>query len=220
LTFFNTQIYKKLHLKFFVKKAKYIFTGFRTDMTNSINFRAKFIKNDYIKNFDKINNTYKPLKVAIVELDSKKQSDIFAISNICKNWKKAKYIDSIIRIMKCIFSGFLDKDERKIYALTTQKKHYDQLQSDKILGITEIDLSKGEGVYLDYIQVNPDFLYTNTNPNRKYKNIGKCILDFIKDFYKKEITLCSDYRVIDFYEKNGFKSEDESNFCYQWKPEI
>lgn len=187
-------------------------------MTNSINFRAKFIKNDYIRKIDTTCNTYKPSKVTLVELDGGKQSDLFAVSDISKNWKNEKYASSIARIMQCLFSGFLDKNERKIFALTTQKEHFNRLQSDKILGITEIDLSKGKGVYLDYIQVNPKYMYTKTNPNRKYKDVGKCILDFIKNFYKKEITLCSDFRVTNFYEKNGFELEDASNFCYQWKP--
>lgn len=187
-------------------------------MTYSVNFGAKFIKKDYIKKFDASSNAYKPLRTNFVELDGKSQSDIFAVGDISEDWKDAKYASSIARIMQCLFSGFLDKNERKIYALTTQKKHFNKLQSDKILGITEIDLSKGEGVYLDYLQVNPKFMHSKTKPDRKFKDVGRCIINSIKDLYKREITLCSDYRAANFYEKNGFEMIDPENFCYQWKP--
>ena len=185
-------------------------------INNSINFKARYVSSDNIKRFDWMKKTYNPAKVNIIELDSANISDIKAIHKLVKNWKGAEYIHSIAGIICSMHARYIDKNEHSVYAVTTQKKNFAKLNSKKILGLAEVKTTRDDSVNLDYLQVNPDYIYSVKN--RKYNGVGKCILDFIKNTYMKTITLRSDYTATDFYEKNGFEIADPKKMSYVWNP--
>ena len=186
-------------------------------MINSINFGAKLVScGDTIQQFDWLKRSYTPAKVNIVELDATDFYDMKVVREVAKNWKDAKYIDSISGIVNSIFARFIDKTEHSIYAVTTQKKNHSRLKTKKILGLAEINTSKEDNIKLDFLQVKPE--YMQTEKDRKYRGIGQCLLNFLKKFHKKSIFLHSDYSVTPFYEKNDFEVLEPGKLDYIWKP--
>ena len=78
-------------------------------------------------------------------------------------------------------------------------------------------ICNNDEVHLDYLEVNPKYAYPEKS--RKYKGIGSCMLDFLKNFYKKTITLNSDFKVTEFYTRNKFNVLQEGKLDYIWEPE-
>lgn len=185
-------------------------------INNSITFGARLVSTDNIKQFDWIRKSYHPQKVSIVELDPTDYTDLQAVKKVAENWHDAQYAASISGIVHSIFAHFIDKKEHAIYAITTQNKNHGKLNNKKILALAEVNTSKDDRINLDYLQVNPNFMYLAKN--KKFKGIGKCMLDFLKNTYNKIITLRSDYKAIPFYEKNGFTILEPGKLEYFWFP--
>ena len=183
----------------------------------SISFGAKFITTQNIKQLDHISKQYLPYKISIVQVDGKKESDVKAVYNAIKNWKNASYAQSIQGVLNSIFADFLSPEEFSVFAVTTQKKNHSKLNSKKILALAEVDTHRKDKIHLDYLQVDPSFMHTSNS--RKYKGIGSCVLDFLKNNFRMPITLQSDFKVTDFYIKNKFDLIEKDKFNYQWIPE-
>ena len=72
-----------------------------------------------------------------------------------------------------------------IYALTTQKNKYKNLNHKKILGLLEYNDNFENGGKIEILQTKPDDTYTK-NKNPEYKQIGKMLTKSVIDFYKKQ----------------------------------
>ena len=76
------------------------------------------------------------------------------------------------------------------------------------MGLTQLHDYEPNVHYIDYLQTKP--VYTANNPDREYKDIGRRILDNLKNIFRKDtLKLSSLYEdgIIDFYIKNNFKFE-------------
>lgn len=186
-------------------------------MTNSISFGARYITGGSIQQRDILTRVYSPRKVSIVQIDGVNEADVKAVSNAVKKWKNAVYAPAIRSMLDCIFAGFVSQKEQSVLAITTQKKNFNKLNSKKIIALAEIDKRNNDEVHLDYLEVNPKYAYPEKS--RKYKGIGSCMLDFLKNFYKKTITLNSDFKVTEFYTRNKFNVLQEGKLDYIWEPE-
>ena len=83
--------------------------------------------------------------------------------------------------------------------------------------ITDQEYDKYLRELINIEKMYPKYAYPETS--RKYKGIGSCMLDFLKNFYKKTITLNSDFKVTEFYTRNKFHVMQEGKFDYIWNPE-
>lgn len=185
-------------------------------MINSISFGAKYISSDNIKQLDLFKKTYSPRKVSIVKIDGTNEADVKAVGKAVTKWKDAAYAQSIQCVLNSIFARFIEPEERTVFAITTQNKNHGKLKNKKILALAEVNTSKDSTINLDYLQVNPDYIHTAKS--RKYKGIGSCMLNFLKQTFQKPITLQSDFHVTNFYTKNKFDVLDAKKFKYIWNP--
>ena len=170
-----------------------------------INFKANFIRNTNIQQV--INNSYVAKQVALVELDTKDKNDISALKTVADKWENKTQ-----GYTRCIYYDatkdfkFSDTTEH-YYAITLQNKNHKYLQPENILGLALFSKhNNGSTNELKWLQVNPDTNYNNKPKpnNRFFKNIGRSLVNFIKEVSDKTINVYSDADAIDFYEKLGF----------------
>lgn len=183
-------------------------------MTNSINFRAKLINTAQIKKLNP-NGTYSPQKISIVEIDPTNIQDIFAISDAAKYWTGEKYASNISYTTNCLFHNILDRKKYKVFAATEQLNNLDNLEENKILGMTDVKKTGKRTVELNYIQVNQDYHLFMDKP--RHKNIGTSIMDTLKSLYDKIELTAARGSVKDFYIKNGFKNVNPEENKYLWE---
>ena len=184
-------------------------------MTNSISFKAKFIQNGQIKKLNKISGKYISTSVKIIELENKKE-DVRIVKQLNDSWKNSKYTDYIYGTLYSSFSHPTPDNNRKVYAITTQTSNLKNLKSANILGLADIETESNSEIVLKYLQIAPETNFDNEN--RKYKQIGKCFLDYLKVFFNKTIKVNSDIHAIRFYEKNNFKPVSSNKLDYIWHP--
>ena len=185
-------------------------------MYNSISFKANFIDIAVIKQ----NNV--PHIASFVELDTKSKNDKELIKKISSEWDEFAHSNLKVRfneanydkndllekqssIINSIKDDFLlthPEFKKHFYAITTQHKNFNNLSSNSILGIVEVNpLSNEEYLFIEYMKTNPKYAF----PNRKrYTNVGKAIINEIKKRYNKDISLYALKSVYNFYLKNGF----------------
>ena len=162
----------------------------------NISFKANFIHNQNI-----IKNNKKS-SVSFVQIDTNNSKDIQAIKELDFLWGRKTYAGDI-------YQNILDNkrnnnfNNQKYYILTNQKNNFDIIDSEKILGITEIQTNQYFNK-INFLQVAPNEKFDN--PYRKYKHIGKGIINSIKEIFSdKTIILYSNQNSIPFYKKMGFK---------------
>lgn len=189
-------------------------------MDNSINFTAKFIQTSKVQKLS--NRFYKNFDASFVELNRK---DLNALEETTKEWDEI-FSNAITNNAKNKLRHY--KTKFHVYALTTQKENFAELQPKKILGLVEYQ----EGLGCDEInllQVNPKYKNYERNfidklvniikgERVEYKNSGKSILDSLKSIYKnRRIDVDSATAATGFYEKNGFKSIYKNGTNYTWR---
>lgn len=165
-----------------------------------VSFKAQFINRCNIQKYSKSTRSFLPSEVSFIELDTNKWRDRRALRKISKKWEHS-LADNIYRSQKS------DKKLR-IFALTEQQSNFEKLDAEKVLGLTQLQDSEPNVHYIDYLQTKP--VYTANNPDREYKDIGRRILDNLKNIFRKDtLKLSSLYEdgIIDFYIKNNFKFE-------------
>lgn len=165
-----------------------------------VGFKAQFINKCNIQKYSSNTCSFLPREASFIELDAKKWRDRRTLRKITKKWDYSFATD--------IYRSQKSKNNLRIFALTEQKTNFEKLDVEKILGLTQIQELESNVHYIDYLQTKP--AYTANNPDRKYKNIGRKILDNLKNIFRKEtLKLSSLYEdgVIDFYTKNNFKFE-------------
>lgn len=176
---------------------------------NSINFNGTYVSKHQIK---KINDdgSLTNKRVALVRLDANSDNDANTLSSVNASWMNGytfadKINDDLMDYVET--EGF----QRTFLALTTQKKNFRSLVSEKVVGLAELIHSSGapDEVKIKYIQVNPK--QTANVPNRTLKEIGTAILDGIKSLYPtKDLALhAGDDGLVAFYKKNGFILESD-----------
>lgn len=165
---------------------------------NSINFTANFIK--YVPIKKREDDKYKPYVASLIKIDKSNNEDINALKEISKNWG-----ESFAQIVNDDAIKNKQNDNIHIYALTTQKSKYKNLNHKKILGLLEYNDNFEDGGKIEILQTKPDDISTN-NENPEFKRIGKMLTKSIIDFYRKQkIIVRSTDEANGFYENLGFK---------------
>lgn len=164
-------------------------------------FGAKLINKVKVGKLD--GSIYRQRAAYFVELEPNLEEDYKAIKEIAKYWEKGKYVCNIAN-MATSQRSFKDSNNNiKIYALTKQFNGNRGINSDSILGITQVcEVRKGETTNVEYLETNPEFVYSM---NREYKGVGKGILDSLKNLYQRIFLIAAKSKSVhDFYIKNGF----------------
>ena len=175
-----------------------------------ISFTSSFLKTVYIPHNTQTGEV-EITEASIVELSSKDKNDIEALGKTSKEWQKIKsgYAPSIYYEM---FKPRLypDVNYEKILALTTQNEDYNKLDYQKILGLA-VYSDKTEPVNeISWLQTNPKTNFETKN-KREYKELGKKLVDYMKEISDKPLYVQSSDKAIKFYEKQGFEAIDDSH---------
>ncbi len=171
----------------------------------NISFKANYICSSQVKKNDK------PCSLSFVQIDTKNSSDMTALRELDYMWGRKTYFSDISDNANLDHLYGLNSKFKQYYALTTQTKDFNKLDSEQILGLVQVepDVHYNE---INYLQVLPTQNYSN--PEREYKNVGSSIIDTITKIYpNKKIMLYSTDAALNFYKKIGFV-QDESEKRY------
>lgn len=166
----------------------------------TISFGANFLNSAQVYKKAQ-NNEYKKTKVSFVKMNPKDDKDIETLDNIQKYWDYDKYAPNIYNFALKIRKNELPQKRFKIYALTTQNTDFENLDDRNILGAVLGETTKKDFLYIDYLQVNPKYIYY---PDTDYKRNGSAILDSLKTHYSEIMLKPTKGSTEKFYEKNGF----------------
>lgn len=164
---------------------------------NNINFTGTYIAPATIyKNKE-------PIKAAIVKVD---KNDLKSLARVVDRWD-TDLSDKIVNNLyyKEIPTGV------KIYALSSQRGGYQNLEDSKVHALFE--MVDGKSKYtLQYLEVDPQHQYGKniSKPNKnKLSSVGKACIDFIKSTFakEKETDLFALEEAKPFYEKIGCKKD-------------
>lgn len=181
---------------------------------NQTNFNANFIRNVNIKKLDTKTHTYKPFKASFVEFDPENNEDFIALIKARMSWKGGVYAGNIVEHAGHIRDKYISPLINHIYVLTTQNDNFKHLDSEKILGMAEMQSDSIQPDELRYLQVKPT--QKHGLHNRTYRLVGSKILSELKKIYNKKITLLASYSAANFYEKHGFEVTDSMLLEYTW----
>lgn len=175
-------------------------------MISQITFKAKYVSTHRIK---QLNDNSSP-KVNLVELDPMSEKDIQAIKTVNLMWKDGyTYADDILDDL-CDYVE-TNLPQKVFLALTTQKKNFQELIPEKILGLGDILTEpNSDQIKIKRLQTAPNEEYNN--PKRNLAGIGRALLDGIKKMFPVNITLDSEKDAIEFYLKNGFEFLNKKSY--------
>lgn len=178
-----------------------------------ISFTASYICNANIK-YNNRKNKQVDKEIAIVELDKSSENDRNAIFKAAMLWDRPctqNYAWNVYNRMEC--NKFDEVEKEHFIALTSQKDDYDKLDYKKILGVTQFSELYRDENSIDWFQVKPLYNYVSSKNHRKYSHVGDQMIKYIiQNYHNKPIYVSSAEEAIEFYEKYGFKSEDNSEF--------
>jgi len=180
-------------------------------------FGAKFINKINIEKIEP-NKKYLNTEVNFVEIEPDNYNDILALKNCSNTWKRQQYADSILNAAEKMHKKCKYYENGKIYALTAQTDNFKKLKSEDILGLTYISTLAQNFSYINFIQVNPEHIYSQ---QPKYLGIGTAILNSLKRLnHTLKLISKNDDKVIRFYEKNNFIKDDGYTHHYTWVREL
>lgn len=182
-------------------------------MHNQISFKANYISAATIQQRTP-QFTFTDKKVSFVQLDPESTLDRNSIFTLDHNWEHRKtFANEIFEDMNDC-TDFYNHAGKKFFALTTQKNHFEILESEKILGITEIINGMRDTLKLKYLQVHPQHKWTSEAA--AFKHIGSAILDSLKRHFPAcDIILESVPDAKNFYRANGFKQFSREHFIFK-----
>ena len=169
-----------------------------------ITFKAQYIQPTTIKRRG-LDGNFHDYKASIVELNADSENDLLALNKANCEWGNCKTIlCDITRIFNFLNNKTRESQAERFFALTKQKENFEKLNEKDLLGVLQTRRNKDQTLEIENFQVAPD---TNYNAVvRNYKNIGKSLIECIKEVFKneKEILLEAEKSSIPFYEKQGF----------------
>lgn len=186
-----------------------------TENCNAVSFNAKFIKPVLVKKMNSETNRYHNVSVSVVEVLPQDLCDVYSISITAKSWENDLFAGNIAYNLSQLFQSKTKDTDLRFFALTKQKENFDDLESDDILGLCEINQSRPNELQLNYIQTNPQFIYSLGLA--AYKGIGTALIKFLHSMENIDIiTLIArkTYAVSNFYKKNGFINTENNKFVY------
>ena len=178
-----------------------------------VNFKANFINTATVKKYAKNTNQYINKKATFLELDLTSSKDIEILKKLSFSWNAA-FLKSVLKNVEKKLPNW------KVYTLTIQNNDFNNIDSEKILGIAQTSKQDSQSINLEYLQVRPE--YTHLNSQRKFKQVGSSIIDCLKKIEcVTRINVVSILEEVDFYILNGFFYDmdilQESNLFWQRK---
>lgn len=190
----------------------------RTNSVNNLIFNAKIIKKPKVKRSDDISQKYVPDTVRFLKIDTTSPDEVRALSTAGRYWENSSSFATDIAYDAYLNSTCGEKADlrKEFFILTKQKDNFDKINCDDILGMAEITHKSKKKVILDYLQVNPEYVYQLGAP--KFINCGRAIIKSIQQRNRnRTIELRSTLTAVPFYEKMGFKPKIEGYVEYYWK---
>ena len=177
-----------------------------------ISFKASLINYTTINRINPRNEQY---ITSFVELDTRNQEDFLALQSIAKKWENGfSLAQDVYNDFKCDRNGthLFESVKKRFFALINEKKPVKMLDPDSILGIASVSNEQDEAFVLEFLQTNPEHKYGNEN--RKFKHIGKALLNSIIDILpNKDLKLYPvDKDAELFYRKNIFVKKQKAGF--------
>lgn len=153
--------------------------------TPNIHFGAVHLKNAQVL---KCVTTAKefPVDVSLVEMNHNNPNDKKALDELKTIWADGRFTE-----ITCSESFI---PNRKVYALTTQKYSFDNINPNKVIGLAD-GILNSDNLYLRFIQSN----------HKEYKHAGKAMLETIvenaKSFGAKTMDVFVEENIKPFYRK-------------------
>ena len=105
-------------------------------------FEGTLISRSVIKMLDR--NNFKDVRASFVLLDPKCKDDCDAMNVIANKWEKPSFTNAIVTAFE--WSGMIKrKSNMRYYVMTMQPDKFEKLDSERILGIGEIEETKPQG---------------------------------------------------------------------------
>ena len=183
----------------------------RIENVNSICFSANFVNKAQIKKIVG-GSEYKDYAY-LVKIDPYNSADINALQDTSKYWQYGNLATNIYYVACAVRNGSKYYKNHEVYALTKQASDYENLDSDKILGLVNADKKLDGSFFIEQLQANPDIIYSH---EPEYKGIGSAILTSLKQLTDKITCYPSPSSLRIFYEKNGFKKSENVYNMYEW----
>lgn len=181
-------------------------------------FGANFINQAKIGKLAQDKSKYADEIVSFVKINTKNKCDLSALDKAASYWENDKFAANIAYVARSANdkNSLYNKDD--IYALTLQRDNFENLESNKILGLIDIlPENNNKSAFIEYIQVKPSMIYF-VHP--KYKGIGTAILASLKKMYDSITCVpLSEKSVKDFYKRNGFVKQADSKYRFFWEKE-
>lgn len=203
---------------YYTRSKKIYSDGLIRQMDNNISFGANFIRKIPIKQFSYESKLYTKTTANFVELNPFDTNDLNTLKKTIWEFGDDTYASNIYNDAFYLNNKSENIEFLNFFALTKQKTGFENLHPDEILGISEITEKGGKTINLNYLQIDPHYLYSYPYPPF-FKRIGSAILDCLKLVHNK-ITLCATPTAIEFYKKNGFKSLEHNKRLMVWERKV
>ena len=181
---------------------------------NNTKFGAKFINNVKIQQFDSNTGNFKPKRASFVKFDPKNKKDLFAIKNATKDWDGDLFGRYIAQQAGEIAKRYASPYINHVYLLTSQLDDFEKLDKNEILGLAQMEIDNDNN-HLNFLQVKPSSTFLHTK--RDYKKVGASIIESLKKLYKRNISLISTTKAVNFYMNQGFELINEDMLKFGWE---
>lgn len=179
----------------------------------AVNFKGIYLdKRPVTKIYpDKSTNLY---VVPLVEMQPVSVNDMKTLNNVATLWR-GDTTDTFVTNIADDFDNVFrhGSKDRRFIAITEQRRNFNKLQPEKVMGVMEFTKHTQKKYWLDYLQVSPEFGFFYKD--RMIKDVGKALVEYLKEILpKKEIWLNSVLTAVPFYEKLGFKKINDLTMAF------
>ena len=167
-----------------------------------ISFTANYIRDVNVLKHTK--EGYSSCDVSLVEMDPFDKNDVKAMNTVDEKWK-----DSLTVFVTDNMESYPEyKDimpKMHVYALTSQKYNFKNINPSKMLGVMEVTKGHKGGNKIEVLQTKPNAINDSRKPNPKYKHIGQELVRYAQKRYdNKPLYVHPAETAVEFYEKQGF----------------
>lgn len=166
----------------------------------------------------KAGKTWKSVEANFVRLNPKFKSDMESINGIDRLWHGANMSGAIAE------EAAICKDP--VYAITTQKDNFKNIDPKQVLGIFTTDKLKDKNGAIEIFKIGvaPSVEYSLGKRLREFKGIGKkMVQEFVKVLKNEKqidkLVMASEPENVKFYQKIGMKPSENSVGVFELKKE-
>lgn len=175
---------------------------------NSLNINERVIDPTTVR------KSYKAVRIVtkqpayLAELNLFNPKDMQTVNAIKYIWK-----DNDIALFTDVFSyesNSTSDVKSRYFVLTEQSDDFNKIKPSAILGIVKTTTQKKGHTEVDFVRVNPFYVYNN--PYSDLKNVGKTIMEAVhKKFASDKLTAFVPKNIIPFFKKIGWKISKFTN---------